>query len=216
MYIDKLESLTKEIIELQEKYDVDSRVVEIMVVTKNQSNDTVTQLMDCKHNYFGENRVDELKEKKKLFPSARFAFIAPIQSRKFQTIMDYADEIHSIRRKKEIKIMSNSSWDGDYFIQVNIDDDAQKSGVEVEEVIELIDYAEKEYKLPKGLMCIRSLSGSTNPSESFEKMKELNRAIKEIHPNYMSKLSMGMSNDYREAIIYGATVVRIGSKIFGF
>ena len=53
--------------------------------------------------------------------------------------MDYADEIHSIRRKKEIKIMSNWSWDGDYFIQVNIDDDAQKSGVEVEEVFELID-----------------------------------------------------------------------------
>ena len=62
--------------------------------------------------------LDELKVKKQSFPSARFAFIAPIQSRKFQTIMDYADEIHSIRRKKEIKIMADSSWCGNYFIQV--------------------------------------------------------------------------------------------------
>ena len=216
MYLDKLESLNQEITALQKNYGLDNRKVEIMVVTKNQSNDTVTQLMEYKHNYFGENRVDELKVKKQSFPSARFAFIAPIQSRKFQTIMDYADEIHSIRRKKEIKIMSDSSWGGDYFIQVNIDNDTQKSGVEFAEVAQLIAYAEKEYKLPKGLMCIRSLSKDSNSSESFEKMKELNKAIKQIYPNYMSKLSMGMSNDYREAIIYGATVVRIGSKIFGF
>ena len=62
---------------------------------------------------------------------------------------------------------------------------------------------------------IRSLSKESNPSLSFEKMKELNETIKTIHPEYMSRLSMGMSNDYREAIIYGSTVVRIGSKIFG-
>ena len=66
MYLDKLESLTEEILVLEKKYGLDNCGVEIMVVTKNQSNDTVTQLMDYKHNYFGENRVDELKGKKKL------------------------------------------------------------------------------------------------------------------------------------------------------
>ena len=63
MYLDKLESLNQEITALQKNYGLDNRKVEIMVVTKNQSNDTVTQLMDYKHNYFGENRVDELKVK---------------------------------------------------------------------------------------------------------------------------------------------------------
>ena len=215
MYIDKLHSLTKEISTIQNKYNLNNHSLEIMIVTKQQSNKVVSELIDYKHNYFGENRVDELVAKKKLFPSARFAFIAPIQSRKLPTIMDYSDEIHSISREKEIQIMSDSSWDGEYFIQVNIDNEPQKSGAEIEKIIELVDFAKKEYRIPNGLMCIRSLSKESNPSLSFEKMKELNETIKTIHPEYMSRLSMGMSNDYREAIIYGSTVVRIGSKIFG-
>ena len=215
MHIDKLNSLTKEISMIQKKYNLNNQSLEIMVVTKQQSSKIVSELIDYKHNYFGENRVDELVVKKKLFPSARFAFIAPIQSRKLHTIMDYSDEIHSVSREKEIQIMSDSSWDGEYFIQVNIDNEAQKSGAEIEKIVDLVDYAKNEYRIPNGLMCIRSLSKESNPSVSFEKMKELNETIKEIHPEYMSRLSMGMSNDYREAIIYGSTVVRIGSKIFG-
>ena len=215
MYIDKLGSLTKEIRTIQNKYNLNDQSLEIMIVTKKQSNKIVSELIDNKHNYFGENRVDELVDKKKLFPSARFAFIAPIQSKKLVTIMDYSDEIHSISREKEIQIMSDSSWDGEYFIQVNIDNEPQKSGVEIEKAVELVDYAKKEYRIPNGLMCIRSLSKESDPSVSFEKMKELNETIKIMYPEYMSKLSMGMSNDYREAIIYGSTVVRIGSKIFG-
>tara|TARA_B100000029_G_scaffold297364_1_gene290552 strand:+ start:232 stop:882 length:651 start_codon:yes stop_codon:yes gene_type:complete len=215
MYIDKLDSLTKEIRTIQNKYNLNDQSLEIMIVTKKQSSKIVSELIDNKHNYFGENRVDELVDKKKLFPSARFAFIAPIQSRKLATIMDYSDEIHSISREKEIQIMSDSSWGGEYFIQVNIDNEPQKSGVEIEKAVELVDYAKKEYRIPSGLMCIRSLSKESNPSVAFEKMKELNETIKIIYPEYMSRLSMGMSNDYREAIIYGSTVVRIGSKIFG-
>ena len=129
--------------------------------------------------------------------------------------MKCSKEIHSISRKKEIQLMSKYSWSGDYYLQVNIDKDKNKSGVDVEDVLDIFDYSQKEYKLPKGLMCMRSLSDRFTPDDSFSLMSDINNKIIKKYKAYGGKLSMGMSNDYKEAIIYGATVVRIGSEIFG-
>ena len=111
--------------------------------------------------------------------------------------------------------MSDYHWSGDYFIQVNVDRESQKSGVMFEQAIDLVTFAYEKFRLPKGIMCIRALGNKTTPAESFKLMKELNIKIKSKYCKYDGKLSMGMSNDYREAIIYGSTVVRIGNKIFG-
>jgi len=215
MFIDKLIKIQEEITDIEKRYKTNIGRVEIMIVTKNQSNETISILLDKGYSYFGENRVTELAEKKELFPDASFAFIAPIQSKKMSIVMEYSKDIHSISRKKEIQLMSKYSWSGDYYLQVNIDKDKNKSGVDVEDVLGIFDYSQKEYKLPKGLMCMRSLSDRFTPEDSFSLMSDINNKIIKKYKAYGGKLSMGMSNDYKEAIIYGATVVRIGSEIFG-
>ena len=186
-----------------------------MIVTKKQNKKTVSVLVENGYEYFGENRLDELIEKKSAFNHCRFAFIAPIQSNKFVKIMEYSDEIHSISRTKEIILMSEFPWKGDYFIQVNVDKEPQKSGVMIEKAMTLVDYAYQNFRLPVGIMCIRAFNNTTKPEESYRLMNQLNSKIKKKYPEYAEKLSMGMTNDYSEAIIYGSTVVRLGSKIFG-
>ena len=215
MFIDKLIKIQDQIIDIEKRSKNNIDGVEIMIVTKNQSKETISKLIDKGYSYFGENRVAELAEKKRLFPDARFAFIAPIQSRKMSIVMECSKEIHSISRKKEIQLMSNYSWTGDYYLQINIDKDKNKSGIGVEDILDLFDYSLKEYKLPKGLMCMRSLSDTVTPEDSFSLMSDVNTKIIKKYTEYQGKLSMGMSKDYKEAIIYGATVVRIGSEIFG-
>ena len=215
MFVDRLIKIENEIKNIEESLNRTVGEVEIMIVTKKQDIKTISNLVDRGYTYFGENRVDELIEKKRLFSSSRFAYIAPIQSKKFEKIMINSAEIHSISRTKEIQLMSEYHWNGDYFIQVNVDRESQKSGVMFEQVIDLVTFAYEKFRLPKGIMCIRALGNKTTPAESFKLMKELNIKIKSKYCKYDGKLSMGMSNDYREAIIYGSTVVRIGNKIFG-
>ena len=215
MFVDRLIKIENEIKNIEESLNRTIGEVEIMIVTKKQDIKTISNLVDRGYTYFGENRVDELIEKKRLFSSGRFAYIAPIQSKKFEKIMINSAEIHSISRTKEIQLMSEYHWNGDYFIQVNVDRESQKSGVMFEQAIDLVTFAYEKFRLPKGIMCIRALGNKTTPAESFKLMKELNIKIKSKYCKYDGQLSMGMSNDYREAIIYGSTVVRIGNKIFG-
>ena len=215
MFIDSILKIENEIKDIKSSNDHIINEAEIMIVTKKQNIKTVTKLVDSGYTYFGENRVEQLIEKKNLFSSCRFAYIAPIQSKKFKIIMQNSAEIHSISRKKEILFMSELQWEGDYYIQINVDREIQKSGVTLDEALDLIDFAYEKFRLPKGIMCIRALGKKTTPEESFKLMNELSNKIKAKYHNYDGKLSMGMSNDYKEAIIYGSTVVRIGSKIFG-
>ena len=215
MFIGKLDLIQEEIKKIKKSSNLSSREVEIMIVTKNQNSKAIKSLVKKGYSYFGENRVDELIEKKRIFPNSRFAFIAPIQSRKFKSIMDCSDEVHSISRMKEIQLMADYSWPGDYYLQINIDKNENKSGIEIEDTFDFFDYANRKYKLPKGLMCMRSLEKTISPEDSFQLMKEINNKVIEKYEEYDGGLSMGMSNDYKEAIIYGATVVRIGSGIFG-
>ena len=215
MFIGKLDLIQEEIKKIKKSSNLSIREVEIMIVTKNQNSKAIKSLVKKGYSYFGENRVDELIEKKRIFPNSRFAFIAPIQSRKFKSIMDCSDEVHSISRMKEIQLMADYSWPGDYYLQINIDKNENKSGIEIEDTFDFFDYANRKYKLPKGLMCMRSLEKTISPEDSFQLMKEINNKVIEKYEEYDGGLSMGMSNDYKEAIIYGATVVRIGSGIFG-
>ena len=215
MFIDKLIKIQDEITNIEKKTNNNAGEVEIMIVTKNQSNKVMSILVDNGYSYFGENRVAELAEKKSLFPNSRFAFIAPIQSRKLPVVMESSEEIHSISRKKEIQLMSDYSWSGEYYLQINIDKDKNKSGIDIDDVSDFFDFSNQEYKLPKGLMCMRALGNNLSQKESFSLMNEVNTKIIKKYKSYEGKLSMGMSNDYKEAIIYGATVVRIGSEIFG-
>ena len=125
--------------------------------------------------------------------------------------MNLFDVIHSIDREKLIVKIANEAQNfgfcPDLFIQVNTGNETQKAGVKIEEVIKLLELA-KLHSLPIiGLMCLPPINEL--PSDHF---KILNRIAKEHN---LQRVSMGMSNDFEDAIKFGATDIRIGSAIFG-
>jgi uncharacterized pyridoxal phosphate-containing UPF0001 family protein len=120
--------------------------------------------------------------------------------------------LHSVSREKELDIISKSYSDQNIFIQVNIDNDPKKSGINGDKLNNFIDYSLTLGLQPVGLMCIPNIE--SNRKEVFYSMQKLNEKIKNQFKNYPGELSMGMSDDYEIALDYGATIIRIGSKIF--
>jgi len=189
--------------------------VNILVVSKNQTMDKLKPLINLKQIHFGENKVQEAKLKwsniKEDFVDLNLHFIGNLQSNKAKEAFEIFDYIHSLDNEKLAKIFkqleSNSFKKIKYFIQVNLGNEEQKSGIKIEHTDEFIKFCSFDLKLNViGLMCIPPVS--TNAAESFKKLAEVAKK------NNLIELSMGMSNDYEDAIKHGSTYVRIGSKIF--
>ena len=122
------------------------------------------------------------------------------------------DSIHTLQRPKEILAINECYENQDIFVQINIDDDPNKSGIKINQVDEFFDnFAGLKY-FPVGIMCIPSID--VDPESSFNMMSKINEKLKKDFNNYKGELSMGMSGDYKIALDYGATIIRIGSKIF--
>jgi hypothetical protein len=189
--------------------------VNILVVSKNQTMDKLKPLINLNQIHFGENKVQEAKLKwsniKEDFVDLNLHFIGNLQSNKAKEAFEIFDYIHSLDNEKLAKIFkqleSNSVKKIKYFIQVNLGNEEQKSGIKIEHTDEFIKFCSLDLKLNViGLMCIPPVS--TNAVESFKKLAEVAKK------NNLIELSMGMSNDYEDAIKHGSTYVRIGSKIF--
>ena len=189
--------------------------VNILVVSKNQTMDKLKPLINLKQIHFGENKVQEAKQKwsniKEDFVDLNLHFIGNLQSNKAKEAFEIFDYIHSLDNEKLAKIFkqleSNSVKKIKYFIQVNLGNEEQKSGIKIEHTDEFIKFCSLDLKLNViGLMCIPPVSA--NAVESFKKLAEVAKK------NNLIELSMGMSNDYEDAIKHGSTYVRIGSKIF--
>lgn len=189
--------------------------VNILVVSKNQTMDKLKPLINLKQIHFGENKVQEAKLKwsniKEDFVDLKLHFIGNLQSNKAKEAFEIFDYIHSLDNEKLVKIFkqleSNSVKKIKYFIQVNLGNEEQKSGIKIEHTDEFIKFCSLDLKLNViGLMCIPPVSA--NAVESFKKLAEVAKK------NNLIELSMGMSNDYEDAIKHGSTYVRIGSKIF--
>jgi len=189
--------------------------VNILVVSKNQTMDKLKPLINLNQIHFGENKVQEAKLKwsniKEDFVDLKLHFIGNLQSNKAKEAFEIFDYIHSLDNEKLAKIFkqleSNSVKKIKYFIQVNLGNEEQKSGIKIEHTDEFIKFCSLDLKLNViGLMCIPPVS--TNAVESFKKLAEVAKK------NNLIELSMGMSNDYEDAIKHGSTYVRIGSKIF--
>ena len=166
------------------------------------------------HHDFGENRVQEAKLKWQDFlknnSDIRLHFIGKLQSNKIKGIGEFFQFIHSLDSIKNAELLAKeeirSSKKLQYFIQVNIAKEIQKSGIQEEDLNELITFCRKVDLNVIGLMCIPPVTG--NSSVLFKRLQQLSA-------NYsLKELSMGMSNDYKDAISNGATYVRIGSSIF--
>ena len=190
--------------------------VNIIAVSKTFSLDHIRPLLEYGHNHFGENKVQEASAKwselKKTNPNLKLHMIGKLQSNKAKDAVKIFDYIHSLDNKKLAdslaKHQRNLNKDIQYFIQVNIGNEIQKSGIPVSELDPFYNYCTNEINLKIiGLMIIPP--NDNNPAKYFKSLNELNKSLA------LNDLSMGMSSDYLDAIKHEATFVRIGSSIFG-
>ncbi len=191
-----------------------SKETKLIVVTKNQPIDNINLLINLNHFHFGENRVQEASLKwKNLISNSnlRLHLIGKLQSNKAKDAFEIFHYIHTLDNEKLAKIFANLEVNSikkiKYFIQVNVGNEPQKSGISIDKTHQFIKYCVNDLKLNiVGLMCIPPVDG--DPAQYFTSLAELAKN------NNLKELSMGMSNDYECAINNGATFVRIGSKIF--
>ena len=190
---------------------VASYSAKLLPVIKNRTNKEIKFLYDFGFREFAENRLDDFKQHVSVYKDASYHFIAPIQSRKLNEITQHFKYIHTISRIKEVDILKSSDTKCNFLIQINIDDDPKKSGVKKEEVYSFFEYCLSKDNIPIGIMTIPSID--SQPEIVFSNMQNINEKLKKNY-GYQGELSMGMSNDYEIALDYGATIVRIGTKLF--
>tara|TARA_B100001029_G_C15060569_1_gene458103 strand:- start:2213 stop:2863 length:651 start_codon:yes stop_codon:yes gene_type:complete len=188
----------------------------IVAVSKTFSLSHIMPLIDFGHDHFGENKVQEAVIKwsdiKKEKSNLKLHMIGKLQSNKAKKAVEIFDYIHSVDTQKLADVLSKSQNEAgkslNYFIQVNIGNENQKSGLPYNEVDGFYSYCVKEKKMNVlGLMIIPPNDGNTE--KYFQSISQLNSSLA------LKELSMGMSSDYSIAIKYNATFLRIGSAIFG-
>ena len=171
---------------------------------------------------FGENYADEAKEKIQQRPALKseWHFIGRIQSNKTQSIAQHFAWIHTVDRIKVAKRLASHCPENkilQILLQVNVDSDENKGGIEAGKIDELIKYVLSEPNLNlRGLMTI--LSKETDPQKGYSKLRDLFNHLQETYAQEFHNwdtLSMGMSNDLEVAVNCGATIVRVGTDIFG-
>jgi pyridoxal phosphate enzyme (YggS family) len=186
----------------------------IIAVTKSQPLEIIKPLLDYGHTHFGENKVQEAQEKWSTVLknyNINLHLVGRLQSNKAEDAVNLFTYIHSLDSIKLAKKLSTSELKFKkrlkYFIQVNLDKDINKGGILIDELDNLIKLCQTDLQLNIiGLMCLPSIS--SDAIEIFSKLYEIAQKYK------LSDLSMGMSNDFIDAIKCGSTHIRIGSKIF--
>ena len=192
------------------------RSVNIVAVSKTFPLNHIKPLIDIGHNHFGENKVQEARAKwgelKNIKDNLQLHMVGKLQSNKAKDAVKLFDYVHSLDNQRLADALSkhqlNLNKKLKYFIQVNIANEIQKSGISLKELDDFYTYCAKELKLEIiGLMLIPP--NDKNFEKYFKILNDLNKSLE------LKELSMGMSADYIEAIQNGSTFVRIGSSIFG-
>ena len=190
------------------------RIPKIIAVSKTFKIDHILPLIEYGHSDFGENKVQEALEKwteVKKNTNINLHLIGKLQTNKVKFAVKIFDFIHSLDNEKLAKKISDEQKKYNkkpkIFIQVNLGNEDQKSGINKDKLIEFYNFSLNLGLDIIGLMCIPPFD--ENPSKFFSQMNELNKLIN------LDELSMGMSADYLEALNHNATYLRIGSNIFG-
>ena len=187
----------------------------IIAVSKTFKIDRILSIIEYGHIDFGENKVQEAIEKwteiKKANSKISLHMVGKLQTNKVKFAVQIFDYIHSVDSQRLAKKIADEQNKINkkikIFLQVNIGNEDQKSGINKNDVSSMVLYC-KEVGLDLiGLMCIPPVE--TSPEKYFKEMSMLNKS------SGLVELSMGMSSDYLEAVKCGSTYVRIGSKIFG-
>ena len=204
------------LIKIKESLKDNNSLPNIIAVSKTFSIENIIPLIEHGHLDFGENKVQEAIEKwssiKKKHSNLKLHMIGKLQTNKVKYVLPLFDFIHSLDNLKLAEKISNEQDKQNLkikiFIQVNVGKEPQKSGLRTEELDEFYNICTRKLNLNIiGLMCLP-------PKEDdkkiyFEEMQFHKNRLK------LSELSMGMSEDYIQAYTFGATYLRIGSKIFG-
>ena len=190
--------------------------VKIIAVSKTFTYDHIEPLVEYGHVHFGENKVQEAQAKwsniKIKKPNIKLHMIGKLQSNKAKEAVNLFDYIHSLDNQKLAHLLAKHENDANkklqYFIQVNVGKEKQKSGIGIELLDDFYYYCIKDLRINIiGLMALPPNDGNENIY--FKNIMELNKSLG------LKQLSLGMSGDYQEALKYEATYVRIGSSIFG-
>jgi len=196
--------------------------VRLLAVSKKQPLEKIREAAAAGQREFGENFVQEGVEKVEALSALDLTwhFIGHLQSNKTRVVAEYFDWVHTIDKLKTARRLSEQRPAGmpplNVCIQVNVDDEASKSGVQPAAVPEL---AQACAELPnlrlRGLMCLPAIR--TEFDEQRIPFAALRRLARELRQDgiEMDTLSMGMTSDYRAAVFEGATIVRIGTALFG-
>ena len=189
--------------------------IEVIAVSKRKEINDIQLVIEEGHLSFGENQLQEVTKKwpeiKKNNLEIKLHFIGRIQSKKLKDIIRSCDVIHTIDREKLlpiIKKLDNSILEKKkFFIQVNTGNEAQKSGVTLNNAESFLEACKNNKVNIDGLMCLPPINEP--PAKHFQIMQSL------AQNNHIKFLSMGMSDDYDIALKYGSTHIRVGTSIFG-
>ena len=188
---------------------------EIIAISKYHPKESVIQAINQGVRQFGENRIQEAKEKyleiKKVFPEIRLHFTGNLQSNKIKHAIHFFDVFHTIYKESqliEFVKYPDTLKEKDFFIQVNTGLEKTKGGVFPDQVEHFLKMSVKTYNMNIiGLMCIPPIN--EDPKKHFTILKNLKQKLN------LAKLSMGMSNDFKEAISCGSNYIRVGTFLFG-
>tara|TARA_A100001011_G_scaffold282115_1_gene292248 strand:+ start:82 stop:744 length:663 start_codon:yes stop_codon:yes gene_type:complete len=204
-------SIKSKLLDLKEK----NRIPKIIAVSKTFKIDHILPLIEHGHLDYGENKVQEAIEKwtdlKIKNEKINLHLIGKLQTNKVKFAVKIFDFIHSLDSEKLAKKIADEQIKINVrpkiFIQINLGNETQKSGIVKENLLDFYNFSKDLGLNIIGIMCIPPLNEDS--TKFFSQMSELNEIIN------LKELSMGMSSDYLNAIVYKATYLRIGSNIFG-
>jgi pyridoxal phosphate enzyme (YggS family) len=207
-----MHTIIKNLIDIESKINNKAKII---AVSKTFPIDKILPLIEHGHIDFGENKVQEAIEKwteiKKINSQIKLHMIGKLQTNKVKFAVQIFDFIHSVDSEKLAKKIAVESKKLNkkikIFIQVNIGNEEQKSGINKNQLDQLVFYSKEIGLNVIGLMCIPPANIDTEVY--FEEMNKLNKALG------FTELSMGMSSDFDIAVKHSSTYVRVGSSIFG-
>lgn len=220
-----LENLKTDISQICKSCGRDSAEIKLVAVSKTKPVELIKQAYECGVKDFGENYIQEAETKSEQLKDLdiNWHVIGPVQTNKVKHITRFCSLLHSLDREALAEALQKrlefENKTIDALIQINTSGEATKSGISPEKLFELAKYISTKDRIKiKGLMTIAENTDDENSiRRNYKQLKQLFNELKVIHyTNFdLKELSMGMSSDYKIAIEEGATLIRIGSTIFG-
>ena len=206
-----------------QKVGRDEKDVQLIAVTKYVETDRIREAFACGLKTVGENHAQEVRDKLTFYKQqgAELHFIGQLQSNKVKYIIGNARLVQSVDREKLLLDINAHAQKLDIvqgiLLQVNIGGEAQKGGAAIEDVPYLMELAcGLKHIRVEGLMCVPPDVEPEAARPYFARLYELREKLRPLFPEQpLVELSMGMSHDYPEAILEGATMIRVGTAIFG-